>query len=742
MDILKSLNKQQINAVKADPGPVLVLAGPGSGKTRVLTHRAAYLIGELGIQPYHILAVTFTNKAASEMEDRITDLLGIDAHGLTLGTFHSTCARYLRMEAEYLQVTPNYVIFDADDQLRVVKRIFKDLEINGDEAENKTKENHYGVVYRPQAILAEISTAKNDLRLPEDLPRESELERIIAEVYVEYQKILLQSNALDFDDLLMQFAILLRDHDKIREKYARRYQHILVDEFQDTNMAQYTLLNLMASYHGNLFVVGDPDQSIYRWRGADYRNINRFEGDYPDAEVILLEQNYRSTQNILDTAMSIIDRNSNRTPKKLFTDRGPGEKILIKEAYDDQQQAEFVIEIISKQTRVNKVSPADFAVMYRTNAQSRILEEAFIKADIPHKLVGAQRFYGRREVKDIVAYLRLVVNPSDIVSLRRVINTPRRKIGEKTFGTLVSVAESLGISPGELLLRLGGKDPVEMDSFSPAAGKSLAGFGQQLLRWRKKYETLPPVEIVHQIITDIEYREYLEHSTKEGFERWENVVELERIANERQSVGLHDFLERVALISDQDTIEPDQEVATLLTLHAAKGLEFKQVMIIGVNEGIIPHQRSFADPEAMEEERRLFYVGITRAKDRLMLFHSLRRLSYAGYEYLDASRYYEDISLELRTEYYQSNSYGSQPKPVTTYSSWKEAQQEDKRPVASEQEYSPGEKVSHAKFGEGLVINSELRDDDEIVTIVFEGLEKGDQQRMFIASLVELKKIS
>jgi DNA helicase-2/ATP-dependent DNA helicase PcrA len=742
MDIIKSLNEQQIKAVTAAPGPVLVLAGPGSGKTRVLTHRAAYLIGELGIQPYHILAVTFTNKAASEMEDRVTGLLGLDAHGLTLGTFHSTCARFLRMEAEHLQVTPNYVIFDADDQLRVVKRIFKDLKINGDEAEKKKRENHYGVVYRPQAILAEISTAKNDLRLPEDLPRESELERIIAEVYLEYQKTLLQSNALDFDDLLMQFAILLRDNDKIREKYARRYQHILVDEFQDTNMAQYTLLTQMASYHGNIFVVGDPDQSIYRWRGADYRNINRFERDYQDAEVILLEQNYRSTQNILDTAMAIIDRNSNRTPKKLFTDRGPGEKILIKEAYDDQQQAEFVVEIISKQTRFNKVSPAEFAVMYRTNAQSRILEEAFIKAEIPHKLVGAQRFYGRREVKDIVAYLRLVVNPSDIVSLRRVINTPRRKIGDKTISRLISVAESLGISPGELILRLGGKDPVELDSFSTAAARSLAGFGQNLRRWRENFETLPPVEIVHQIINDIEYREYLENSTKEGFERWENVVELERIANERQTVGLHDFLERVTLISDQDTIETDQDVATLLTLHAAKGLEFKQVLIVGVNEDIIPHQRSFGDPEAMEEERRLFYVGITRAKDRLMLFHSLRRLTYEGYEYVDASRYYEDIPLELRTEYYQSHSYGSQPKPVTTYSSWKESQQDDKRPIASEQEYHPGEKVSHSKFGEGLVINSELRDDDEIVTIVFEGLEKGDQQRMFIASLVELKKIS
>jgi DNA helicase-2/ATP-dependent DNA helicase PcrA len=413
MDILKSLNPQQIKAVTAPPGPVLVMAGPGSGKTRVLTQRAAYLIGQQNIQPYHLMAVTFTNKAASEMGDRIADLLGHQTQGLTLGTFHATCARILRIESDNLPVDPNYVIFDADDQIKVVRQVLKDQ--NLDEKR-----------YRPQSVHSSISAAKNELYLPEDFPVSTYRDEVVARVYQEYQKILLASNAFDFDDLLLWTALLLGDNENIRDKYAGRYQQILVDEFQDTNMAQYTLLKHLASQHQNIFVVGDSDQSIYRWRGADYRNVRRFEEDYPKAEVILLEQNYRSTQNILDTAMAIIDRNSNRTPKKLFTERGTGEKIIIHEAYDEREQAQMVVDTIIKQIADKKATPADFAVMYRTNAQSRQIEEAFLSANLPYKLVGAQRFYGRREVKDVIAYLRLVANPDDSFSLSRVINTPSR----------------------------------------------------------------------------------------------------------------------------------------------------------------------------------------------------------------------------------------------------------------------------------------------------------------------------
>jgi len=725
MDILSSLNEQQIKAVTAPPGPILILAGPGSGKTRVLTQRAAYLIGELGVQPAHMMAVTFTNKAAKEMGYRIANLLGQQTHGMTLGTFHATCARTLRIEAEHLPVDRNYVIFDADDQTKIVRQVIK--EQNLDEKR-----------YRPQSVHASISAAKNELYLPEDFPVQTYRDEIVARVYEQYQKILLMSNALDFDDLLLWTAILLNDNDKIREKYSRRYQQILVDEFQDTNMAQYTLLKHLASYHKNIFVVGDSDQSIYRWRGADYRNVRRFEQDFPDTEVILLEQNYRSTQNILDTAMAVIDRNSNRTPKKLFTERGAGEKIFIREAYDEREQGLFVVDQIIQQIAEKKASPADFAVMYRTNAQSRQVEEAFLSANLPYKLVGAQRFYGRREVKDVIAYLRLVANPDDGFSLARIINTPSRLIGAKTFAELITIAGQRGTTPGKLLLDLGHEEIPDLDSFSTAAGKRLAGFGRLFHTWRLAHETLPPVETVDLILKDIDFRNYIEDGSEDGYERWENVTELRRLASEYQTVGLLSFLEDIALVSDQDTLDPNLEVPTLLTLHAAKGLEFKQVMIIGMNEGLLPHQRSFDDPEAMEEERRLLYVGITRAKDRLYLFHSLNRFNYGYMEPMESSRYYREIPSELRAE------NGSPIVRTTSASSadsvrpWKELQKESRRTASQEIQYHPGEKVNHPKWGQGLVLNSILQDDDEIVDIFFEGVGK----KKLIASLADLKKIS
>ena len=725
MDILNSLNEQQIKAVTAPPGPILILAGPGSGKTRVLTQRAAYLIGELGIQPAHMMAVTFTNKAAKEMGNRIASLLGQHTHGMTLGTFHATCARTLRIEAEHLPVDKNYVIFDADDQTKIVRQVIK--EQNLDEKR-----------YRPQSVHASISAAKNELYLPENFPVQTYRDEIVARVYEQYQKILLMSNALDFDDLLLWMAILLNDNDKIREKYARRYQQILVDEFQDTNMAQYTLLKHLASYHKNIFVVGDSDQSIYRWRGADYRNVRRFEQDFPDTEVILLEQNYRSTQNILDTAMTVINCNSNRTPKKLFTERGPGEKIFIREAYDEREQGLFVVDQIIQQIAEKKASPADFAVMYRTNAQSRQVEEAFLSANLPYKLVGAQRFYGRREVKDVIAYLRLVANPDDGFSLARIINTPSRMIGAKTFAELITIAGQRETTPGKLLLDLGQEETPDLDSFSTAAGKRLAGFGRLFHKWRTAYETLPPVEIVDLILDDIGFRNYLEDGSEDGYERWENVTELRRLASEYQTVGILSFLEDIALVSDQDTLDPNLEVPTLLTLHAAKGLEFKQVMIIGMNEGLLPHQRSFDEPEAMEEERRLLYVGITRAKDRLYLFHSLNRYSYGYMEPLESSRYYRDIPPELRAENGSPIIRTTSASSADSVRPWKEIQKESNRPASQEIQYHPGEKVDHPKWGQGLVLNSILQDDDEIVDIFFEGVGK----KKLIASLADLKKIS
>jgi len=724
MDILKSLNPQQIKAVTAPPGPILVLAGPGSGKTRVLTHRAAYLIGDRGIQPYQVMAVTFTNKAASVMGERISVLLGQDTHSLTLGTFHATCARILRIEAEHLPVNSNYVIFDADDQVKIVRQVIQDQNLDDKR-------------YRPHGVHASISAAKNELYLPEDFPIQTYRDEIVARVYQQYQKILLASNALDFDDLLLWMALLLSDNEEIREKYAQRFRFILVDEFQDTNMAQYSLLKHLASHHRNLFVVGDSDQSIYRWRGADYRNVRRFEEDFSDAEVILLEQNYRSTQNILDTAMSIIDRNTNRTPKKLFTERGAGEKIFIRETYDEREQAQTVVDTIIQQIAERKAAASEFAVMYRTNAQSRLLEEAFLSANLPYKLVGAQRFYGRREVKDIIAYLRLVANPEDLFSLSRVINTPSRKIGTKTFAELMTVAQQKEISPGDLLLKLAKENPSDLDSFTKAGGSRLLGFGRLLFKWRNVVDTLPPVEIVDLILSDIDYRSYIEDGSEEGYDRWENITELRRLASEYQTVGLLSFLEDVALVSDQDTLDSTLDVPTLLTLHAAKGLEFGTVFIIGLNEGILPHQRSFDEPEAMEEERRLFYVGTTRAKDRLYLFHSLNRYTYGYFEPMESSRYYRDIPVDLRAE---DSLPQYPPTPRTSpqiVQSWKNIQKESPQVDKLESQYHPGQKIKHAKWGEGLVLNSVLQDDDEIVDIFFEGVGK----KKLIASLADLKII-
>ncbi len=722
MDLLQELNPQQKEAVTAGDGPVLVLAGPGSGKTRVLTHRVAYLISQLKVRPFHIMAVTFTNKAADEMGERVSELVGRHTHGLTLGTFHATCARILRVEAEHLPVDSNYVIYDSDDQLNVVKRVMEDHNLDDKQ-------------YQPRAVHNAISAAKNELYLPEEYPINTYRDEVIARVYEGYQNMLLTSNALDFDDLLLWMATVLSDHPRVREKYARRFEYILVDEFQDTNMAQYTLLKLLASHHRNIFVVGDSDQSIYRWRGADYRNVMRFENDFPEAEVILLEQNYRSTQTILDVAMSVIDRNQHRTPKRLFTERSTGQRVIVKEFYDERDQAQYVVERIINQVDTGRAEPGDFAVMYRTNAQSRLLEEAFLSANMPYRLVGAQRFYGRREVKDIIAYLRVIWNPEDIVSLARIIGTPPRGIGTKTYAQLRTRAQQLGLPPGELLLKLAEKDSPYRERFSTRASKALTGFGKQLAAWRKDHDQIPPVEIADRVLEDIDYRMYLDDGTDEGQDRWENVMELRRLASEYQTVGLGKFLEDVALVSDQDTIDEDVDAPTLLTLHAAKGLEFPQVFIVGLNEGVLPHRRSFEDPEAMEEERRLFYVGITRAEDRLYLTHALNRYTFGYMEPTEPSRYYRDIPRDLRLED-EEQSYQHSNRPQSQIiKPWSEEKEAHGERVKRERQYDPGAKVEHPQWGEGIILNSKIQDEDEVLDIHFQsvGLKK------VIASLANLE---
>jgi DNA helicase-2/ATP-dependent DNA helicase PcrA len=709
MEYLTNLNPQQQQAVTAGNGPMLVLAGPGSGKTRVLTHRIAYLIGEMGVRPYHILAVTFTNKAAREMEKRVIELLDDNTPGVTLGTFHATCARILRWEAEYLPINSSYIIFDADDQIALVKRVLKELDIDDK-------------LYRPRTVHSAISNAKNELILVEDYPIQTYRDEVIKRVYMRYQELLQDNNAVDFDDLLLWTATLLEEYPTVREKYARRYEHVLVDEFQDTNLAQYTLLNHLSSFHNNIFIVGDTDQSIYRWRGADYRNVQRFEVDFPDTQVILLEQNYRSTQTILDTAMAVIDRHPHRKPKRLFTERGAGSKTILHETYDDRTEAAFVVDTIAGQTAHGLAQPGDYAIMYRTNAQSRLLEEAFLHANLPYKLVGAQRFYGRREIKDIIGYLRLVHNPYDEVSLLRVINVPTRGIGDKTRQALFTQARKAVMTPGELLLDLArGSGSQYRDAFSARAKLALGTFGDHLANWRSLRDDFPPMNLMDRIIQDIDYQNYINDGTEEGHDRWENVMELRRLAAEYQDRTLSEFLEEIALVSDQDTLESSTNVPTLLTLHAAKGLEFPIVMIVGLNDGTLPHMRSYDDPEAMQEERRLFYVGITRAEDRLYLVYAQNRSAFGFSEPADPSRYLDDIPDVLLDETSLRPSVdGVRRRDTSRPDVWRSSRSAS-APII-EQRYHPGAVVLHPTWGEGLVLNSRIQDDEEIVDIFFENI--------------------
>ena len=707
MDFLEQLNPQQRDAVTAGDGPVLVLAGPGSGKTRVLTQRIAFLIAYQGVRPYQILAVTFTNKAAREMESRVSALLGDQAtQGMMLGTFHSTCARILRREADFLPVEANYVIFDADDQVRLVKSIIRELNLNEK-------------LYRPNSVHAAISNAKNELIGADDYPTTTYRDEVVRRVYLEYQKRLVASNAVDFDDLLVYTAQLLEGNPAVREKYAQRFRHVLVDEFQDTNIAQYVLIKHLASAHRNIFVVGDPDQSIYRWRGADWRNVQRFEVDYPDAQIILLEQNYRSRQTILDAAMSVIDRARNRRRKQLFTERGEGEKLFYYEAPDDYAEASFVVDTIAQLVASQKFEPGDCAVMYRTNAQSRLLEEAFLQARLPYRLVGAQRFYGRREVKDMMAYLRLSYNANDEASLNRIINVPTRGIGAKTVTSLFIAARHTGLTPGAMTLDLArGSDSPYWDQFGSRAAIALSNFGALLSNWHAAASIYTVTELFDRIVTDIGYKEFLDDGSEEGAERWENVGELRRLSREYEARTIEEFLQDVALISDQDTLTEDVNAPTLLTLHAAKGLEFGAVFIVGLDDGILPHSRSFDELEEMEEERRLFYVGITRAKDRLYLIRSVQRGGRGYAEDTYPSRFLDDIPASLLVGKART---GRQLKGHPSETLWAGYARPRSASIIQAR-YHAGTKVQHKLWGEGIVLDSRIQDDDEIVDVVFESV--------------------
>ncbi len=699
------------------------------------------------------------------MQTRIEGTLGESVQGsMWIGTFHAICARILRREAGALPFDSNFVIMDADDQQSLIKRIVKELSLD-DKA------------FRPNALRNSISAAKNNLQFPEDMPRSNYREETLYRVYERYQKALLNSNSLDFDDLLLWTHKLLHDNPQIRENYGRRFHHVLVDEFQDTNTVQYQLLKQLASVNLNLFAVGDEDQSIYRWRGADYRNIMQFEKDYPECRKILLEQNYRSTQNVLDAAGGVIDRNKNRTPKKLFSDRGSGDLIALYEAEDDRDEARFVADTIQTLIKNGNAKGSDFAVLYRTNAQSRLFEDAFLYRGMAYRLVGAQRFYGRREVKDIIAYLRLVYNLHDQISLTRVINTPTRGIGAKAVENLNLAAYESQKSAGEILQDLGRLGPESV--YWPQMGRSalnLADFGAKLNGWQEQMNGDPSiVSLMDRIIRETGYQSWLEADNDGEDDRWDNIEELRKMAFEYEERGISDFLQNLALVSDQDTLGENIDSPTLMTLHAAKGLEFNRVFIIGMDDGVLPHSRSFDDPEEMGEERRLFYVGITRARNSLTLARAETRVSFGVPESMIRSRFLNDIPQELirelntagasrtsaqkarasrweNTPSWSRSAFNAGSRGTSTYTRSSEpirrtgasftrtassAPAAAAKPDAASQ-FKPLDKVRHPTWGEGTILESKIEGGDEILTVQFAsvGLKK------LVAGMTKLVKLN
>lgn len=621
--IFDGLNDKQIEAVRAINGPVLILAGAGSGKTRALIHRIAYLIAS-GIKPENILAVTFTNKAAGEMKERIQRLLSAKPYTpnpkpspVWMGTFHSICLKILRQDADKLGYNRHFIIYDDDDQSSLMKNVLQDLELGASR-------------FNPQLMLEKISKLKSDLIDHKEYAQSARgfMEKTLSQVYTSYQTALKKNNALDFDDLIMLNVALFRKNPAVLKKYQDIFRYILVDEFQDTNHAQYAWVDLLAKGHRNLFVIGDDYQSIYGWRQADIRNILDFENDYPETKTIMLEQNYRSTKNIIAAANNVILNNKDQKHKKLWTENSEGEQIALKEVGNERQEGKYIIETIRKEVREGK-GLNSFTVLYRTHAQSRAIEEAMVKHGLPYRIIGGVKFYQRREIKDILAYLRLAMNPNDQLSFSRIYNVPNRGIGQTSFEKLVKGTGGVG-----------SKQKAAFD-----------GFKTLLADLSAKSQELPPTGLLKHLLKKIGYEKYIGDGSAEGADRWENVKELftatKKYDSEIAPAGLEKFLEEVALIQETDKLENRETAIKLMTIHSAKGLEFPIVFMIGMEDGIFPHSRSLSNPQELEEERRLCYVGITRAKERVHLTYCRRRLLYGQSQFNPPSRFLFEIPERL-----------------------------------------------------------------------------------------------
>jgi len=802
--IVGRLNPEQARAVTTTDGPLLILAGAGSGKTRVLAHRIAYLVGVKGVRPWQILAVTFTNRAAGELRDRIVSLVGEPGRDVQAGTFHALCARVLRRDGEAIGISRRFVIYDTEDQVSLMKQILReeDLPLTGE--------------FRPSAVLGAISRAKNEMLDPAflDANAVNRHERTIARLAVRYQERLRKVGALDFDDLLLEAVRLFVEAPDVLARYQDRWRYLHVDEYQDTNRPQYLWVKALAARYRNLAVVGDDDQSIYRWRGADLRNILDFERDWPDATVVKLERNYRSTQLILDAAHAVVSRNTERTDKKLWTDNAGGPLIQRFEAYNEEEEAEWIARQVeglvggrsSALTRRaddedSRFRAQDIAVMYRMNAQSRAIEEAFLRYGIRYQLVGGTRFYARREVKDALAYLRILRSDTDAVSFERVINVPPRGIGDKTIETLRAVASGNDTSTWDAIERVA---RGEVEGLAPRIRNAIGEFAAVIRRLRTRVAVLPLPELLDEVLEASGYRAMLADGSEEGEERWANLLELRSVATRYDDLTPEDALDRLleetALVADQDSYEGGQDAATLITLHAAKGLEFPVVFIAGLEEGLFPHSRALDDEKELEEERRLAYVGITRAKRRLYLSHAWRRATWGMGQASVPSRFLLEIPGDLmagpqldasdgadaegpldldlvfgarRTTrfgtpvragggaYRQGSGRPGAPQPGEPFRPSRDlAARRDAfaggarsgsfagetaaparvlapRPIIpGERQFRDGDRVHHARWGDGIVVSSKLTRSDEEVVVAFR--DAGVGRKTMLASLANL----
>lgn len=722
VDLTVGLNPEQARAVEATEGPLLILAGAGSGKTKTLTHRIAHLIAQGRATPFNILAVTFTNKAAKEMRERVAVLLGASPENRGfmpyMGTFHSICVRMLRQDGEHIGIPRNFVIFDENDRLSALKQASKAAMID-----DKS--------FPPRALGSIISAAKNDLATPDEFTSagSSPAQRAAAQIYPHYQSILRRGMALDFDDLIGRAVELLQANQDVREKWRRQFRYVMIDEYQDTNAAQYKLVKLLTNEDKNIAVVGDDWQSIYSWRGADFRNILNFEKDYPQATIIKLEQNYRSTKAILDGAHAIISKNAQRSDKKLWTEAGDGRPIEMLQVANERAEGEAIVRRIraAVDSRVRRYS--DFALLYRTNAQSRSLEETCIHYGVPYRIVGGQRFYDRKEIKDIVAYLRLLYQPEDRISFERVVNVPTRGIGGKSLQTFFSWAQTDGRGLNESLQQVGA-----CPGLTAKAKKGFLELSSILSALRREVDEVALPVLLDDLLRRINYFAYLNDGTPQAESRQENVRELVGVAQAYQDLGLDGFLEEISLVSDLENADQGNNAVTLMTLHAAKGLEFPVVFMTGMEESIFPHSRALYDQSEMEEERRLCYVGMTRAREELYVCYATSRMLYGGVQHNPPSRFLSDIEARLSIDSIPLGRGAWQQAPDEYVD---ESLTQSNFQDHSEPRYVPdlneGDTVEHAVFGVGTVMEI----DGDMAAVYF----KGRGAKKLNTSFAPLKKV-